>query len=52
MNEGQRKESQPGLGCRGSHPAYLEANLEVLAVLAAATELVAETLVDVAAPLV
>lgn len=52
MNEGQRKESQPGLGYRGSRSAYLEADLEVLAVLAAATELVAETLVDVAAPLV
>lgn len=32
--------------------AYLEANLEVLTVLAAATELVAETLVDVAATLI
>lgn len=32
--------------------AHLKANLEVLAVLAAAAELVAETLVDVAAALV
>lgn len=32
--------------------AHLEANLEVLALLAAATQLSAETLVDVAAPLI
>lgn len=32
--------------------AHLEANLEVLAVLAAATELAAETLVDMAAALI
>lgn len=32
--------------------AYLKADLEVLAVLAAAAELVAETLIDVAAALI
>lgn len=39
-------------GERSSHQAHLEANLEVLALLAAATELSAETLIDVAAPLI
>ena len=53
MNEGWRKEPQLGsveAPTRGT--AHLEADLEVLAVLAAAAELAAETLVDVAAALV
>lgn len=55
MNRGWGTELLPALGVwelplRGG--AHLEANLEVLAVLAAATELAAETLVDVAAALV
>lgn len=43
-------------GCGSPHPGarhtHLEANLEVLAVLAAATELAVETLIDMAATLV
>lgn len=55
MNEWWRKQFPPGLQVWKPLPwggAYLEANLEVLAVLAAATELAVETLVDVAATLV